>query len=229
MSERKYFDVYGASTTALTGGNNCWDTANGYLQPSGIAGPNLPSCGWLTGLSQALGSSSRAYNTIKATQLNCRLNIVPDINFGTFGFLRILVVVDNQCDGVYPDIDDLFASPAGRNETFLEPAYFGRFRVLKDHHQYFTCGTYWNGTTAVDQLVTSDQSCIHEWNFDLKDHEIKWDTTGSSAIANARNGHIFVFATWAKRTISAGVISEAYTNPPQFQLTTRLRFSDVPN
>lgn len=96
---------------------------------------------------------------------------------------------------------------------------------MKDDFLTYKEFAYWNGSAEVSSSYMGD--LFVEKIIDLKDHSIAWDMTGSSAIGNAREGHIFILFWWITQTQSAGVISTAFTNPPHVQGQARLRFRDV--
>lgn len=251
-SDLKCLDVSGSATaTARTGGNSSWDTTNGYSQPSGSGG-NIPTAGWLSAVPNVVDSSpgsiapvitSRTGAVVIAEELNVTVNIVPDVDGAGFGDLRILIVVDNESDGAYPDVADVLAEigPSGaisvntRPECRLNPAYFARFHVLKDHFQQWTNQVYWNGSTAVNHGIMCDQPWVHHWDLTSRlksnpaGNKVRFNPgTNTTLIGDARPGHIFMYAFWARRSISAGVVSQASTNPPAVMVESRLRFRDCP-
>lgn len=225
--ERKFLDTYFASTTTLTAGSSCWDS-DGYVGPTNTPAPlgNL----WLSAVQAGTGPSNRIGSQIVAEQLHLRIRIIPNGNAqGTSQFLRFIVFADNECDGAFPINGEVLAIPGGTSPgnslAFLQLGYGGRFSIFVDEMITLKNSAIWNGTNQV--VVGVDGHTFIERNVDLRRHKINWDMTGSSGIQNARQGHIFVIAYWHNQAISAGVITTAVTNPPQFQAVARLRFRDV--
>lgn len=129
----------------------------------------------------------------------------------------MIIFSDNECDGAYPADSELLVQSTiatGANLAFLQPAYFGRFKIIEDH--FFD----W-------QQLPGTRPIMHESHHDLKGHRVMWDTTEGSAIANARKGHIFIYFYYEARSIAAGgIITQTTSNPPGIQFTTRIRYRD---
>ena len=237
--ERKFYDINTATSSAFTGGTSCWETTplGVCLSATGPAGPppvtplnNL----WLTQVSQGTGVTNRIGSQISADQLLLRYWIVPNPqNTGVRSLLRLVIYTDNECDGSYPAITDVFTGWTGASADnifqFLELGYGGRFTILKDTFIPIKTESIWS-TSGLNEVETGYQmkeDGYFEHVIDLKGHKIEWDTSGNSAITNARRGHIFWMAMWKTETQSAGVITTAYTNPPHIQMRSRLRFRDT--
>ena len=237
--ERKFFDYYGATGTSFGTGSTGWDTSVGISQ-AGSANAKL----WLTsgvdngltggqGLIQGTGAAQRIGSQITADQLTIRGRIIADGNMPINGLLRIVVFSDKECDGAYPSYDEVYKNADAiapvpdyaRYCQYLELGYAGRFSILMDKFLHIKPQQFWNGANAVTSGF--DGELHFEWNKDLRDHKVNWDSTGASLIANARAGHIFALCYWVTQTISAGVITTGYLNPPQVQLMCRLRFRDT--
>lgn len=232
--ERKFLDTLFASSTAFTAGNSCWN-ADGYVGPG--ASVNVPPVTpvlnnlHLSNIQAGTGPSNRIGSQVVCDSLHLRYRIVPNgLSQGFVNHLRIIVFADNECDGAYPTGSEVLTyfgpTQAPNSLAFLELGYGGRFSILADENIILKENAYWNGATEVSGSFDGD--LYHERNIDLKGkHKLNWDMTGNSTVVNLRQGHIFVLAWWSSSTISAGVISTAFTNPPQFHGIARLRFRDV--
>ena len=207
---RKYFDVGPTSITAggvYTGGATGW--------ASGIANVNLANQ-WLTSLTNGTGDNQRVGQSIAVETLDLRVKISPDPT-GLNQTLRMIVFADNECDGAYPSDAELFSQSTiatGANLSFLQPAYFGRFKIIEDKHFDW-------------QQLPGTHPIFHESHHDLKGHRVMWDTTDLSTISNARKGHIFIFFYWESRSVAAGgIITQTLNNPPAVQYVSRIRYRD---
>lgn len=61
----------------------------------------------------------------------------------------------------------------------------------------------------------------------MKDHRVMWDQSNASAIANARQGHLFMFFFYEAATVAGGVGTIITNTPPAVQYVTRLRYRDM--
>lgn len=208
---RKYFDVGPtavATTSVYSGG------ATGFS--SGVSTPLSNANAWLTSLTSGTGDNQRVGQSIAIETLDVRVKVSPnatDLNQG----LRMLIVADNECDGVVPDIADILTQSTvatGAIQSYLNPAYFGRFKIIEDK--------MWDW-----QQLPGTHPLWHESHHDLKGHRVMWDTTDLPNIANARKGHIFIYFIYESRSVAAGgVITIATANVPGIQYTTRIRYRD---
>lgn len=223
--ERKFIDTPFASTTTFTAGISGWN-ADGFLPP----GTTQLNSGWLSAIPSGTGQSNRVGSEVIADELNIRLSIVPlGTNTSINSILRLIIFADNECDGAYPSLADLytyFGTTDPRNFFgFIELGYNRRFRVLRDKYITISNNNYYNGTNSVPEAPTA--TLWHEENIDLGRHRIEWDVTGGNNIQNARNGHVFIGAMWLSEAQSAGVISDSFLAPAHFHGVARLRFLDT--
>lgn len=226
---RKVYDKAPAAVTS----NGTFDgsAAPTTVWSSGLTGPALASQLWLSDLSESLNDNGRVGISIACETLDLRIRISPQISVTGFAHLRMLVIADNECDGAAPGLVDILGDASGSATTiatgiemsFLQPAYFGRFHVIEDKNWYWSAlstGAYW----TMDEM----KSFYHEAHHDLKGHRIMWDTTDSSAIANARKGHIFVFFLYSNTvTGTGGLPTVTSANPPTIHIASRLRYRDA--
>lgn len=231
--ERKFLDLNTATSTTFTGGFSSWDTTPLGVCLSATGGANTPLNNlWLTQVQQGTGVSNRIGSQISADQLLLRYWVIPNPqNSGVRSLLRIIVFADNECDGAYPAVTDVFtgwvAASADNIFQFLELGYGGRFTILKDTYIPIKTESYWSGSSEVESGYCMKEDGYFEHVIDLKGHKIEWDVSGASLISNARRGHIFWMAMWKNETQNAGVVTTAYTNPPHIQMRSRLRFRDT--
>lgn len=211
---RKYFDLGPTSITAsgvYTGGATGW--------ASGIANINLANQ-WVTSLTNGTGDNQRVGQSIAVETLDVRVKISPDSTLIN-NTVRMVIFADLECDGAYPGDTEIFAQgtiATGAIMSFLNPAYFGRFKIIEDRMFDFYQAS--SGAPATHPYY-------HDSHHDLKGHRVMWDTTEGSAIANARRGHIFIYFYYEARAIAAGgTITQSTANPPGIQFTTRIRYRD---
>lgn len=222
--ELKYLDTPFSSASTFTAGTTGWNT-DGIVIP----GAAILSNGWLSNLSQGVGQSQRIGGQVQAYKLSIRFSVVPNgLSTGYTQLFRFCVFTDTESDGAYPLPSELYQYSGATNPLnifgFIELGFSKRFKVLVDKYLTLKPESYWNGSAAVTSGFAGE--LWHEMNFDL-DHTINWDTTGSSAITNIRQGHIFFAAYYMNEITSAGVISTSLSNPPAFHGLARLRFKDT--
>lgn len=224
---RKVFDVAGALTSNLSY-NGGGSPTTGWA--TGIGGPL-----WLTDLTQGVTDNDRIGYSIAIESLDIRFKITPDGSAASNGCtdqLRIIVAADNECDGVYPTITEILGDAAGASTslatglmvTYLQPAYFGRFRIIDD--KYIT----WLPPPSTTNNVTAhiEGGMFHDWHHDMRDHKVVWDMTDASAIANARKGHIFVYFLYERiSTATGGIPVLSTTTPPTINYAFRIRYRDA--
>lgn len=219
---RKYFDVGPtelATTAVYSGGATRWSA--GLIDPGAYvsaAGDNL----WVTGLSQSDDDQGRVGQSINIETLDIRVKISNDTGAAgnVTNTLRMIVFSDEECDGNPPSLAEilLFATIAtGGVMSFLNPSYFGRFKIIEDKKWV------WNNATSQPR----EGFFLHESHHDMRGHRVMWDTTNSSAIANARKGHIFTAWLFEANTVASGVTTIVTTNPPAIQFTSRIRYRDT--
>ena len=232
---RKIFDIGPAAVTS----NNTFDGSsapttvwsNGILQP-GASGTN--GVLWLTQLSESVADNGRVGISIAAETLDVRLKINPQDSLTGNNHLRMLIVADNECDGVVPDITEILGDTAsaattvntGLEISLLQPAYFGRFHIIEDKNWYWY--SIASGSVPSYSEMRSPIHFYHEAHHDLKSHRVMWDVTDASAITNARKGHIFAYFIYSSTSVATGGLPVVVTtNPPAIQWTTRLRYRDA--
>lgn len=226
---RKYFDIGPASiatTNVYTGGTTGWQ--------SGVADGNtstLLGTTWVTGLSQSDDDQGRIGQSINVETLDVRIKISPDNSSAsaTTHTLRMIIFADNECDGAIPVINGEVLGPTastvatGLVMSFLNPSYFGRFKIIEDR--------FWCWSQNAGQVITPlnpDHKMFSESHHDMKNHRVMWDTTNSSGISNARKGHIFISWIYECDVVAVGGIITATTaTPPGVQITTRIRYTDT--
>lgn len=227
---RKYFDIGPASTATsvvYTGGTTAWQvgspTATGFTVDAG----SCPSC-WLTQLAQSDDEQGRIGQSVALETLDSRIKINWDLTaaVGVTDNLRIIIVADQECDGTNPSYLEVLGNTAtqpanGIMLEFLQPGYFGRFKVIYD--EYFS--NTQNGGIADKN---KDASVIHQRHHDLHDHRVMWDATNGSLLTNARKGHIFMYMFYERTTVAVSLASISGTNTaPSVQFKFRFRYRDL--
>jgi len=139
---------------------------------------------------------------------------------------------DNEYDGGGQSIGELLGDTngatvsvsAGVEMQWLQPAFFGRFRLIEDKNWYWYCSSTANSFS--EQSIP--HPLYHESHHDMKGHRLMWDTTDASSTAAARKGHIFMIFIYSNTVTAAGGLPSVTTaNPPTIQYTTRLRYYDA--
>lgn len=235
---RKIFDV--APTTISSTGSFNGSGSPTTAWSTGAVGPNVVG-GWLSGSwAEGATDSGRVGISVAVETLDIRILVTPQDTVVGHKHLRIILFSDNECDGSYPTFADLLGDTStsatdistGLELSFLQPAYFGRFKIIADRNWEWYCSSTTNSYT---EASTKDgHSFFHEEHHDMKGHRIMWDTTDSSAIANARKGHIFMYALYSNRVCNTGGLlnngaSSTVTtaDPPAISYTARFRFTDA--
>lgn len=127
ITERKYFDAeYSTALPALTTG---W--AGGEADPSTLNTLFAPSLG--TDFNNRVGRKVQ----VLSLKIRGRIIIAPQADqtaADTVATCRIIVVHDQQTNATQLNAEDVILSGAGSEalSMYQNPAFFGRFRVLKD-------------------------------------------------------------------------------------------------
>lgn len=223
---RKVFDI---SPTAITSNGNY----NGSGTPTTVWASGVTSPVWLSNIAESVADNGRVGITVAVQDLQLRVKINPGVtNTEALYHVRMLVFSDQQCDGTLPSVSDILGDSNATSYTisnglemaFLQPAYFGRFKIIEDKNW-----TWWNAGTT-NGVMTSDgnHSFFHQKYYDMKGHRLMWDTTDAADIAAARNGHLFMFFLFSETVTSAGGLPvTTSTDPPGIQYTVRLRYGDA--
>jgi len=230
---RKVYDVVPAALVA-TGDYDGVTNASTTSYSAGLASI------WLSQMSQSVNDNGRVGQSIAVDSLDLRCQITPDNSIVGHAHYRMILFADNECDGTTPAFSDLLGDTGGSATSiatglilsFLQPAYLGRFNILFDKHM-----TWYNSSTANSFEQSRGDPLVFESHHDMGGHRIMWDTTDSSAIGNARKGHIFLFILFQNQTtITGGLVSDGANpgvtllttaNPPALQYTARFRFRDA--
>lgn len=220
---RKYYDIGPAAlvtTSVYSGGTT------GFA--SGIADSNsVGSSCWLTSVSQSDDGTGRVGQSIAVETLDIRVKIQPDNTLAGHGHLRMIIFADNEADGALPTAAELLNNATvatGAALSWLNPSYFGRFKVIEDKNFQ-----WYNSSTANSfEQRELDNNLFHESHHDMKDHRVMWDNTNASAAANIRKGHIFSLFIYENTVVGVGgIITISTTNPPGIQFTSRIRYKDL--
>nr|WAE42172.1 MAG: capsid protein [Cressdnaviricota sp.] len=227
---RKVYDVPPASATSTAsfngGGSPSTEWVSGILDGTTYAGA------WLTQLAESTADNGRVGISVALETFDWRVKVVPQDTVIGHKHLRMLVVADNECDGNAPALTEILGDANGSATTvatglemsFNQPGYFGRFKIIEDKNWMW----YNAGSTNGVQDAVSTHCFYHESHHDMKDHTLLWDTTDSSAIADARKGHIFFAFMYSNVTTAAGGLPTLTTaDPPTIQYTARFRYRDA--
>jgi len=220
---RKVFDQGPAQVSSNSSYNGSGSPTTGWT--SGI----LTTPIWLTPFSQSVNDNGRIGIAVAAETLDLRVQITPDVTVTGVQHIRMIVFSDNECDGAFPAVTDLLGDTgqlattvaSGICMSFLQPAYFGRFKIIEDKN--------WKIVVPGSPNVFQDTQCHplwHESHHNLKKHRIMWDTTDGNAIANARRGHIFVMFFYENIETTGGIGALLTTTPPAIHYTSRIRYVD---
>lgn len=147
VSERKYFDTE-LNASAIVATAASW--ANTELDPAALA---------LFTPSQGTDFNNRIARKVqvKAIRLRGHVNVPAQTN-QTVGdaaaLFRCILVMDKQTNSAQLNGEDVISSGAGSVpiDMFQNPAFFGRFRVLKDkRYQLSNPNFSWDGTNLEQQ------------------------------------------------------------------------------
>jgi hypothetical protein len=189
---------------------------------------------WLTPMLQGAEDNERIGYSVAIESFDIRIKITPDPAAAANGVtdqVRMLIVADNECDGAQPNITEILGDSAqlattvatGLVPCYLQPAYFGRFKIIDDIYTTWTPPASTTGALAHVQ-----GSLFHDLHHDMKGHKIVWDMTDSNAITNARKGHIFIFFLYERIGTSTGGIPVLSTStPPTINFSYRMRYIDA--
>lgn len=130
ITERKYFDTQLAAGAFVTGGGTSW--AGGELDPTGGANTLFaPTTG--DDFNNRTGRKVQVISIKIRGKISGAAQVTQSIADGATSF-RILLVQDKQTNGTQLNAEDVLASGSATLALyqFQNPAFFGRFRVLKD-------------------------------------------------------------------------------------------------
>lgn len=172
-AEQKYID-YSASTTV----NN----AGGVV--------------FITGITQGTAATERTGVSIKAVSHLMRFDVQLNPN-ATSSMFRILVFIDDSCNGANPAVTDVLNAA-----SYLSPLNINngkRFRVVWD---------------KLVRLSTNGNAIVGKKVFKKLNHHIRYNGTGST-VTSAKEGNMFCL-----------VISDETTDVPTWNVNVRTRYYD---
>lgn len=222
---RKVFDI---SPTAITSNGNF----DGSGTPTTAWSSGAVNPIWLSNLTQSDADNGRVGQSIALETFDIRIRISPATTVAGYAHLRMLILADNECDGVAPAFTDVLGDANNGGTTLAtgyemqwnQPAFFGRFNIIEDKNWYWYTAT--PGAPYTEASIP--HPLYHEAHHDMKSHRIMWDNTDASLIANARKGHIFMYFLFTNNVTAAGGLPAiTVANPPSIQYTTRMRYRDA--
>ena len=127
VTERKYYDQFKNNTAFADGGSN---TISGMLDPT-AAPANVNT---LFAPIQGDDYNTRQGRKVHIMEVKVRgsVNVPAIANLAVgrvAGFVRLIMVIDKQTNAAQMNSQDLISN---RITGFQNPAFFGRFRILKD-------------------------------------------------------------------------------------------------
>lgn len=222
--------VYDVGPKAITSNGNY----DGSSAPTTSWSSGINASEWLSAIAQGVTDNDRVGFSVAAESADLNLVVNPDISANAAGMnlLRIVIVADGECDGAFPVWTDVFGNAQQTDTTVatglaishLQPAYFGRFKVLMDEH------LHWDVTSSTSGInhPRTERGFVIQRHFDLKDHRIMWDMSDSNGQANARKGHIFMLCFFQNVTTATGGLPTLFSsNPPSIQYSWRIRYRDA--
>lgn len=145
ITERKYFDAE-VSSVALT--QLTTNFASAELDPTTLNCLFAPTTG--DDYNQRNGRKVQVINLKLAIRVDCPAQ-VDQTAVDSASMVRLLIVQDKQTNAAQLNSEDVITSGAANGATlmFQNPAFFGRFRVLKDKRLMFhPVVASWDGTNV---------------------------------------------------------------------------------
>lgn len=231
---RKTFDI--APTAITSNGNYDGSSAPTTAWTNGTLTTGI----WLTGIIQSDDDNGRIGQSVALETFDLMVNITPDSAANVGCRLRMIVVADNEYDGMNsaasaapPLLSEVLgvitstttpSVASGLFLTRLNPQFYGRFHVIEDKR--------WAWTTTAATEYTFDTSSTHSWYHqtykDMHDHRLLWDQSDNSLVSSARKGHIFMYFIFEQNSPTTGGIPAVTTTyPPAIQYSLRLRYRDA--
>lgn len=177
------------------------NTENKYLDVSSSATLpfNTPAIVLLSNTGTGTSEQDRIGNSILARNVNIRFSYTPNFTSVAFQLYRVILFVDKQQAGTAPTAAQLFQTPSNLDTPFNKN-FTDRFAILKDKR--------FNIAQQGSQTMS-----VQKWFRKLEFH-IRYVGT-SSASASMGNNSLYLLL-W----------SNAVTNPPTYNLYSRLNFTD---
>lgn len=164
-------------------------------------------------------------------QLNFTVSLPTTVSLtgGYNGVLRLLVIGDNECDGAMPAVAEIFQNSTiatGLIESYLEPTYMNkRWHIYMDEvFNYASPSATISGSEGGGLSAPINPEIKRVWN--LSCVPVQWDDSNANALANLRNGHIFIYAFAQQCQVNAGVPTFTTADPPHIRYTSRVRYQD---
>lgn len=159
------------------------DTTIGNVAPA--AGVILPTAGTLVPIPVGTGPSERIGRQVRVKSINAYLTVTKSSSATSTETVRLLYVLDTQCNGAKPTVAEILASPS--YNSFRNMANTKRFVILRDHELNITSQT-WDGNAFA--------SVSRQVNFFRKVNiPVEYDQTlNTGAITTIRSNNLIILA-----------------------------------
>lgn len=160
-----------------------FDTSISTLVPT--TGVIIPTAGTLVPIPVGTGPSERIGRQVRVKSINAYLTVSKNSSNNSTETVRLLYVLDTQCNGATPTVAEILASPA--HNSFRNMANTKRFVILRDHEINITSQT-WDGTNFA--------SVSRQVNFFRKVNiPVEYDQTlNTGAITTIRSNNLIILA-----------------------------------
>ena len=160
-----------------------FDTTIGNVAPT--AGVILPTAGTLVPIPVGTGPSERIGRQVRVKSINAYLTVTKSSSATSTETVRLLYVLDTQCNGAKPTVAEILAAPS--YNSFRNMANTKRFVILRDHELNITSQT-WDGSTFA--------SVSRQVNFFRKVNiPVEYDQTlNTGAITTIRSNNLIILA-----------------------------------
>lgn len=166
---------------------------NAFITTITSAGVILPSTNSLVNIAVGTGPNERIGRQIKVKSINAYLTLQKNSSSYATDTIRIMLVLDTQCNGTAPAITDILQTASVN--SFRNMANSKRFVVLKDSEINITSATY-DGTNFA--TVHRQLEFFRKVNY-----SIEYDQNMSTgAISTIRSNNLFLVALTNYASIS---------------------------
>ena len=200
VTERKYFDTERTST-ALNATTSNW--ANGEYDPATLNNLFSPSLGD--------DFNNRTGRKCQVLSIRIRGSIgIPQQANQTAGDpatrIRLVLVQDKQTNGAQLNAEDVINSGAASNarDMFQNPAFFGRFRILKDKNIVLQNPNFSYDGTNIEQAGLAKDFKI-SMNF-KKPIDVHFNTTNGGTVADIVDNSFHVIAACDDVTLAPAIL-----------------------
>jgi hypothetical protein len=199
--EMKYFDTE-TTTVAIVAPTTDWSTAVNDPETTinlGDAAVATPGCLFVPKVSASL--NGRIGRSVKMMKVKVRghIQVLAQSGLNTAdngAYVRLLLVMDTQTNATQMTGDQLLNGASAVNATlnsFQNPNFFGRFRVLKDKI-FVLENPSLAGEVASTNVVQSGLVKPFKWSVNLRGEEVHFNATNGGTIADIVDKSLHIVA-----------------------------------